>query len=98
MGPVGLLGGHRQPTWRLGRLVAGTARPAKHAGALPATGLVISGQRLLGLLAASSSPFELAAAVAGGLVELAQPVALGPQLTRGELPQVWAGGGVDGQG
>jgi hypothetical protein len=44
-------------------------------------------------------PGQLAAAVPGGLVELApQPVPLGPQLRCGQPPQVRAGGGVDGQG
>jgi hypothetical protein len=37
--------------------------------------------------------------VAGGLVELAaQPVALGPQLGRGQPLKIRAAGGVDGQG
>jgi hypothetical protein len=44
VGPVDQLGGHHQPTRHLGgELVATAAQPAKHAVALPATGLVISG-------------------------------------------------------
>src|SRR5215203_6474730 len=64
VGPVGLLAGHRQPTRHLGRLVAAAAQPAKHAGRLATGGRLLGGQGLIGLLAASSSPFELAAAVA----------------------------------
>jgi hypothetical protein len=59
----------------------------------------VGGQGLFGLLAVGGGPGQLAAAVAGGLVELvAQPVALGSQLGRGQPPQVRAAGGVDGQG
>jgi hypothetical protein len=99
VGAVGLLGGHRQPTRHLSKLVAVAAPPAKHPGRLVAGWLLVSGQRLLGLLAVGGGPGEFAAAVAGGLVEpLAEPVPLGPQLTRGQPLQVRAGGGVDGQG
>jgi hypothetical protein len=45
-------------------------------------GLLVGGQRLLGLLAVGGRPGQFPAAVAGSLVELAaQPVPLGPQLT-----------------
>ena len=99
MGPVGLLGGHRQPTRHLGRLVAAAAQPAKHAGRLATGGLLVGGQGLLGVLAVGGGPGQLAAAVAGGLVELAaEPVPLGPQLRRGQPLEVGAAGGVDGQG
>jgi hypothetical protein len=82
VGPVGLLGGHRQPPRHVGKLVAAAAaQPAKHAGRLAAGGPLVGGQDFLRLLAVGGGAFELAAAVAGGLVELvAQPVALGPQL------------------
>jgi hypothetical protein len=44
-------------------------------------------------------PGQVAAAVAGGLVELlAEPVPLGPQLTSGQPLEIGAAGGVDGQG
>jgi hypothetical protein len=50
------------------------------------------------VLAVGGGPGQLPAAIPGGLVELAaQPVPLGPQLRRGQLPQVQAGGSVDGQ-
>ncbi len=99
MGPVGLLGGHRQPTRHPGRLVAAAAQPAKHARGLAAGGLLVGGQGCLGLLAVGGGPGQLPAAVAGGLVELAaQPVPLGPQLGRGQPLEIGAAGGVDGQG
>ena len=99
MGPVGLLGGHRQPTRHPGGLVAAAAQPAKHAGGLATGGLLVGGQGLLGLLAVGGGPGQLPAAVAGGLVELAaQPVPLGPQLGRGQPLEIGAAGGVDGQG
>ena len=45
----------------------------------------MGGQGCLGLLAVGGGPGQLAAAVAGGLVELAaEPVPLGPQLGRGQ--------------
>jgi hypothetical protein len=83
MSPVGLLGGHRQPTRHLGRLVA-AAQEAKHAGRLAAAGRLVGGQGGLGLLAVGGGPLELAGVVARGLIELAaEPVALGPQLGGG---------------
>jgi hypothetical protein len=94
--PVDLLGGHRQPTRHLGRLVGAAAEPAKHAGGLVGGGLLVGGQGRLGLLTVGAGPGELAGAVAGGLVELAaQPVPLGPQLGRGQLPEIQAVGSVD---
>jgi hypothetical protein len=99
LGPVGLLGGHRQRTRQLGRLVAAAPQPAKHAGRLTNGGLLVGGQGFLGVLAVGGGPGQLAAAVAGGLVELlAEPVPLGPQLRRGQPPQVRDAGSVDGQG
>jgi hypothetical protein len=99
MGPVGLLGGHRQRTRQLGRLVAAAPQPAKHAGRLTNGGLLVGGQGFLGVLAVGGGPSQLAAAVAGGLVELlAEPVPLGPQLRRGQPLQVRDAGSVDGQG
>jgi hypothetical protein len=99
MGPVGLLGGHRHPTRYAGRSVIVAAQPAKHAGRLVIGGLLVGGQGLFGLLAVGGGPGQLAAAVAGGLVEpLAKPVALGPQPGRGQPLEVQAAGGVDGQG
>jgi hypothetical protein len=78
--PVGLLGGHRQPTRHAGRLIA-AAQPAKHAGRLATGGRLVGGQDLLGLVAVGGGPGELPGAVAGGLIQLAaQLVALGPQL------------------
>jgi hypothetical protein len=59
----------------------------------------VSGQGFFGLLAVGHGPDQLAAAVPGGMIELtAQPVPLGPQLRRGQPPQVRAAGGVHGQG
>jgi hypothetical protein len=46
MGPVGLLGGDRQPTRHQGRLVAAASEPAKHAGGLAIGGLLVGGQGL----------------------------------------------------
>jgi hypothetical protein len=75
MGPVDLLGGHRQSTRYAGRVVIAAAQPAKHAGRLVTGGLLIGGQRLLGLLAMRGGPARLAAAIPGGLIQLApQPV------------------------
>jgi hypothetical protein len=97
MGPVDLLGGHRQSARYADRVVIAAAQPAKHAWRLATGGLLIGGQRLLGLLAMGSGPAQLPAAVAGGLVELApQPVPLGPQLTSGQPLEIGAAGGVDG--
>jgi hypothetical protein len=60
-------------------------------------GLLVGGQSLLGLLAVGGGPGQLAAAVAGRMVELAaELVPLGPQLGRGKPPQIGAAGGVDG--
>jgi hypothetical protein len=96
---VGLLGGHRQPTRQLGRLIVASPQPAKHAARRAAAGLLVSGQGLLRLLAVGGGPGQLAAAVAGGLVELvAQPVPLGPQLRGGQSLEIGTVGGVDGQG
>src|SRR5512133_4062230 len=76
--PVDLLGSHRQPTRQLGRLVVAAAQPAKHAGRLMSGGWLVGGHGLLDLLAVGGGLGQLAAAVAGGLVELAaQPVPLG---------------------
>jgi len=98
MGPVGLLGGHDQPTRYAGSLLA-AARPAKHPGRLAAGGRLVGGQGCLGVLAVGGGPGEFAAAVAGGLVELlAKPVPLGPQLTSGQPLEIGAVGDVDGQG
>jgi hypothetical protein len=84
VGPVGLLCGHRQPTRHPSGLVLVTAKPAKHARGLTAAGLLVSGQGFLGLLAVAGGADKLAAAVAGGLVELvAESVPLGPQLRCG---------------
>jgi hypothetical protein len=59
----------------------------------------VGGQGLLDLLAVGGGPGQLAGAVAGGLVELAaEPVPLGPQLGRGQLLEIGAALGVDGQG
>jgi hypothetical protein len=58
----------------------------------------LGGHDLLGLLAVDGGTGQLAAAVAGGLVELAaQPIPLGPQLGRGQPYEIGAAGGVDGQ-
>ena len=80
MGPVDLLGGHRQATTRhRGWLVVAAPQPAKHAARLAAGGLLLGGQALLGLLAVGGGPGQLAAVVAGGLVQLvAEPVPLSP--------------------
>jgi hypothetical protein len=43
IGPVDVLGGHRQPTRHLGGLVAAAAQPAKHAGWLVAGGWLVGG-------------------------------------------------------
>jgi hypothetical protein len=99
MGPVDLLGGHRQPPWYVVGLVIAAPQQAKHAGRRAAGGRLVADQGLLGLLAVGSGPFEFPAAVTGGLVELAaEPVPFGPQLRRGQLPQIRAVGGVDRQG
>ena len=91
MSPVDLLGGHRQPTWHLVGRVAAAAQPAKHARRRAVAGLLVGGQGLLGLLAVGGGPGQLAAAVPGGLVELAaQPVPLSPQLRRGQPLEVGA--------
>jgi hypothetical protein len=83
VGPVGLLGGHRQPTRHLGRLIA-AASPAKHARGLAIGGLLVGGQGCLDLLAVGGGPGQLPAAVAGRLVELVtEPVPLGPQVGGG---------------
>jgi hypothetical protein len=85
VGPVDLLGGHRQSTRNAGRVVIAAVQPAKHAGGLVTGGLLMGGQRLLGLLAMRGGPAQLPAAVARGLIQLApQPVPLGPQLTSGQ--------------
>src|SRR4029453_10481134 len=98
VGAVGLLGGHRQPPWYGGGLVAVAAQPAKHAGRLVTGGLLVGGQDLLGLLAVGRGPGEFPAAVVGGLVELAaEPVPLGPQPGRDQPREIRAVGGVDGQ-
>jgi hypothetical protein len=98
MGPVDLLGGHRQSTRYADRVVIAAAQPAKHARRLATGGLLIGGQRLLGLLAVGGGPDQLPAAVARGLIQLApQPVPLGPQLTSGQPLEIGAAGGVDGQ-
>jgi hypothetical protein len=98
VGPVGLLGGHRQPTRHPGGPVAAAAEPAKHPGGLAAGGLLVGGQDLLRLLAVGGGPGQLPAAVAGGLVQLAtEPVALGPQLRRRQPPYIQAARGVDRQ-
>jgi hypothetical protein len=100
MGPVELLGGHRRPTRHLGAgLVATAAQPAKHAGARPATGLVVSGQDILGLLAVDGGLGQLAAAVAGSLIQLAaELVPLSPQLTGRQSLEIGATRSVNGQG
>jgi hypothetical protein len=99
VGPVDLLGGHRQSARYAGRLVAAAAQPAKHARGVTAGGLLVGGQGLLGVLAVGAGPGKLAAAVAGGLVEpAAQPVPLGPQLTGRHSSEIRAAGGVDRQG
>ena len=61
MSPVDLLGGHRQPTRHLGRLIA-TAQEAKHAGRLAASGRLVGGQGGLGLLAVGAGPAGLLSA------------------------------------
>jgi hypothetical protein len=78
VGPVDLLGGHRQPTRHPGRLVIAAAQPAKHAGRLVTGGLLVGGQDFLGLLAVGRGPDEFPAAAAGcqrisGLRALAGP-------------------------
>ena len=99
IGPVGLLCRDRHPTRHPGGLLAASAPPAKHAGRLAAGGLLEGGQGGLGLLAVGGGPGQLPGAVPGGLVKLvAQSVPLGPQLGRGQPPQVQAARGVDGQG
>jgi hypothetical protein len=56
-------------------------------------------QSRLGLLAVGDGPGQLAASIAGSLIEpLAQPVPLRPQLRRRQPPQIWAAGGVDREG
>jgi len=98
MGPVGLLGGHRHPTRDAGRLVIVAAQPGKHASRRAVGGRLVGGQGFLGLLAVGGGPSEFPVAVAGRLVELAaEPVALGPQLGRGQPLEVRAAGGIDGQ-
>jgi hypothetical protein len=98
MGPVGLLGGHRQPTLHLGELVVVAAPPAKHAVRQAAGGLLVGGQGLLGLLAVGGGPGQLAAAVAGSLVELAaQPVPLSAQFPCREQLEIGAAEDVDRQ-
>jgi hypothetical protein len=84
MGPVGLLGGHRQATRDPGRLLA-PAQPAKHAGGLAAGGRLMGGHGFIRVLAMGAGSGQFLAAIPWGLVELAaQPVALGPQLSRGQ--------------
>jgi hypothetical protein len=98
VGPVGLLGGHRQPAWYLGRLVAAAAQPAKHARGLTAAGLLVCGHGFLRVLAVGGGPGQLPAAIPGCLIELAtQPIPLGPQLPGRQSLEVWAIGRVDGQ-
>jgi hypothetical protein len=98
VGPIGLLGGHRQATRHLDSLLA-AAQPAKHARGVAIGGLLVGGQDLLGLLAVGRRPGQLAGTIARGLVEpAAQPVPLGPQLGCRQPPQIRAGGGVEGQG
>jgi hypothetical protein len=81
VGPVGLLGGHRQPAWHLSGRVAAAAQPAKHPGRLASAWLLVGGQDLLGLPAVGAGPDQLTAAVPGSPVELAaEPIPLGPQL------------------
>jgi hypothetical protein len=99
MNPVDQLGGQRHSTRHPGRLVAVAAQPAKHAAGLVAGGLLVGGQSFLGVLAVGGGLGQLAATVAGRLVELAaQPVPLGPQLGRRQPLEIVGGGGVDGQG
>jgi len=71
VGPVDLLGGHRQPTRHRGRLVAAATQPAKHAVRPAIGGMLGGGQSRLGLLAVGGGPGQLAASIAGSLVELA---------------------------
>jgi hypothetical protein len=98
MSAVGLLGGHRQRTRQLGRLVVAAPQPAKHARGLAATGRLMGGQGFLGVLAVGGHPGQLMGAVSGGLVELlAEPVPLGPQLRHGQPLEVGAAGRVDSQ-
>ena len=79
IGPVGLLGRHRHPTRHPGGLLAAAAQPAKHAGRLATGGLIVGRQGGLGLLAVGAGPGQFAAAITGGLIQLAaQPVALSP--------------------
>jgi hypothetical protein len=97
--PIDLLGGHRQPTRHLGRLVVAAPQPAKHARGLRIGGWLVGGQGFLRVPAVGGSPFQLPTAVAGGLIQLAaQPVPLGPQLRRGQPLEIQTAGGVDGQG
>src|SRR5829696_8433582 len=100
VGPVDLLGGHRQPTRHPGRRGAAVAtQEAKHAGRLTNGGLLVGGQGFLGVLAVVGGPGQFPAAISRGLVQLAaEPVALGPQLTSRHSWEIGAAGGVDGQG
>ena len=83
IGPVGLLGSHRQPTRHPGGQLLAATQPAKHAGRPATGGRLMGAQDPLSLLAVGGGPGQLPAAVAGGLVELAaQPIPLGPQLGR----------------
>jgi hypothetical protein len=97
MSPVGLLGGHRQPTRHPSRLIIAATQPAKHARRLAIGGRLVGGHGFLRVLAVGGRPGQLPATIPGHLVEVAQPVPLGPQLGRGQPLQVGAGGGVDGQ-
>jgi hypothetical protein len=79
VGPVNLLGGHRQPTWDLRGLFAAPAQPAEHAGRLAARGRLVGGRDFLGLLTVDGGPGQLPAAITGGPVKLtAEPVPLSP--------------------
>ena len=79
MGSVGLLSGHRKPTRHLSRLVVAAPEPAKHAARLATGGRLVGGQGVLGVMAMGGGPGQLAAVVAGGLVQLvAEPVPLSP--------------------
>jgi hypothetical protein len=69
VGPIGLLGGHRQPTRHLGRLVVAAPQPA-NARRLRIGGRLVGGQGFLGVLAVGGGPGQLPAAVAGGLIQL----------------------------
>jgi hypothetical protein len=98
VGPVGLLGGHRQPTSYMDEVVVAAAQPAKHPSGLATGELLVGGQDLLRFLAVGGGPGQLPAAVVGRLVELAaQPVALAPQLRRRQPLYIQTAGGVDRQ-